>query len=90
MGSGLDQNCTCTTRPCGQQHETIRWVSTVLTYRGERGTRYCLRTDGWTRDERVLHKKSFGPTGRHSILESPNFDGVTFDLLTFANKTNIF
>ena len=25
-----------------------------------------------------------------NILESPNFDGVTFDLLTFANKTNIF
>ena len=26
---------------------------------------------------------------RNYILESPNFDGVTFDLLTFANKTNI-
>ena len=23
MGSGLDQKCTCTTRPWGQQHETI-------------------------------------------------------------------
>ena len=24
-GSGLDQNCTCTTRPWDQQHETINW-----------------------------------------------------------------
>ena len=23
MGSGVDQNCTCTTRPWGQQYETI-------------------------------------------------------------------
>ena len=28
--------------------------------------------------------------GKHGILESPNFDGITFDLLTFDNKTNIF
>ena len=25
MGSGLDQNCPCTTRPWGQQHDTINW-----------------------------------------------------------------
>ena len=30
-----------------------KWVSTVLSYGGDTGTRYCLRTDGWTKGYRI-------------------------------------
>ena len=57
--SGMDRNCTCTTRPWGQQQ-----VSAVFSYGGDRGTRYCLRTDGWKTDERISHKLDWSSTGR--------------------------
>ena len=52
LGSGLDQNCTCTTRLWGQQNMTINRSLAVFNYWGDKGTRYCLHTDGRTAGRR--------------------------------------
>ena len=52
MGSGLDQNCTCTTRPWGQQHETInRSLRYLVT--AEIEEKHCLWTDRQTAGRRT-------------------------------------
>ena len=57
MGSGLGQNCTCTTRPCGQQHETInRSLRYLVTEEIEEHYIVYRQTDGRTTVESVSHK----------------------------------
>ena len=46
IGLGLNQNCTCTTKPLGPKTQDHKWVSTVFSYRGDKGRRYCLQTYG--------------------------------------------
>ena len=73
MGSGLDQNCTCTTRTRGQQHETInrslRYLvreeieeQDIVYGRTDRQTDELM--DGRTTDERVSHKLDCSLTSR--------------------------
>ena len=64
-GSGLDQNCTCTTRPWGQQNVTInRSLGYLVTEEIEEQDIYYGhtdgRTDGPTTDEWVSHLSSSG------------------------------
>ena len=64
-GSGLDQNCTCTTRPWRQQHETINrslWYLVTGEIEGQ-GIVYG-RTD-----ERVSHKVDLSLTSRANKMK---------------------
>ena len=78
-GSKLDQNCTCTTRPLDQQHETIntsrslRYLVTdeieeqdIVYGQTDRRTDRQTdgRTDGRTTDKRVSHKLDWSLTSR--------------------------
>ena len=66
---GLDQNCTCTTRPWGQQHETInRSLQYIVTEEmKEHHIAYGQtdrQTNGRTTDERISHKLDWSFTSR--------------------------
>ena len=69
VGSGLDQNCTCTTRPWVQQHETIngslRYLVTEeieeqhIVYGQSAGRQtkgYCISSTGLWPVELTIHK----------------------------------
>ena len=66
MGSWLDQNCTCTTRPWGQQHETINGsLRYLITEEIEEQHIVYGQTAGWLDDgQRVLHKLDWSLTSR--------------------------
>ena len=54
--SGLDQNCTCTTRPWGQQNMTInRSLQYLITEEKKEQDIVYVQTDGRPDDERVSH-----------------------------------
>ena len=56
-GSGLDQNCTCTTRPWGQQNVTInRYLRYLVTEDIEEQDIGYGQTDGQT-DRRTTDKR---------------------------------
>ena len=65
MGSGLDQNCTCTTRPWSQQHYNInRSLQYLVTEEIEEQHIVYGQTDSRTTDERVSHKLNWSLTSR--------------------------
>ena len=65
QGSGLDQNCTCTTRPWGQQNVTInRFLQYLITEEIKEQDIVYVQTDGRPDDERVSHKLDWSSTSR--------------------------
>ena len=65
QGSGLDQNCTCTTRPWGQQNVTInRSLQYLITEEIKEQDIVYVQTDGRPDDERVSHKLDWSSTSR--------------------------
>ena len=64
-GSGLDQNCTCTTRPWGQQNLTInRSLRYLVTEEIEVQDIDYGQTDARTTDERVSHMLTWSSTSK--------------------------
>ena len=65
QGSGLDQNCTCTTRPWGQQNVSIiRSLQYLITEEIEEQDIVYVQMDGRPDDERVSHKLDWSSTSR--------------------------
>ena len=65
QGSGLDQNCTCTTRLWGQQNVTInRSLQYLITEEIKEQDIIYVQTDGRPDDERVSHKLDRSSTSR--------------------------
>ena len=65
QGSGLDQNCTCTTRPWGQQNVTInRYLQYLITEEIKEQDIVYVQTDGRPDDERVFHRLHCSSTSR--------------------------
>ena len=66
QGSGLGQNCTCTTRPWGHQNVTIidRYLQYLITEEIKGQYIVYVRTAGRPDDERVWHKLVWSSTSR--------------------------
>ena len=65
QGSGLDQNCTCTTRPWGQQNVTINmYLQYLITEEIKEQDIVYIQTDGRPDGERVSHKLDWSSTSR--------------------------
>ena len=65
QGSRLDQNCTCTTRPWGQQNVTInRSLQYLITEDIKEQDIVYVQTDGRPDDERVSQKLDWASTSR--------------------------
>ena len=67
QGYGLDQNCTCTTRPWGQQTKNvtiIRYLQYLITVEIKEQDIVYVETDGRPDDERVSHKLDWSSTSR--------------------------
>ena len=64
QGSGLDQNCTCTTRPWDQQHETINRSLWYLVTEGIEEQDIVYGQTDRRPDERVSYKLDWSLTNR--------------------------
>ena len=63
--SGLHQNCTCTTKPWGQQNVTINmYLQYLITEEIKEQDIVYAQTDGLPDDERVSHKLDWSSTRR--------------------------
>ena len=65
QGSGLDKNCTCKTRPWGQQNMTInRSLQYLITVEIKEQDTVYVQTDGRPDDEMVSHKLDWSSISR--------------------------
>ena len=88
-GSKLNQNCTCTTRPWGQQHGTInRSLWYLVTEEIEEQNIVYGQTDSWTTDKRVWHKLDWSLTSRANKCNTlhPNISLWPWPLTTKINS----